>query len=248
MTNGVPPPRGGVLRQVPCPHCRLVIHAVPGTVSDCPGCQTAVRVPPAAKLDGVVFSESADFPPPALGSTGSPSAVFDAPVPSGSASSPPDCAVGDRRFWTPLGRRRDGYDGGYELGQLPSGRARWYYVMPGVIFLLFSLFVILLVLGRMILPFLLLVRTEVPFRPAANVEKLLWAGVQSGLGTLVGMAVGVVYFLGGVAMIRRRGLTMARVAAIAACIPCLNALVLTPIGIWACMLAFGRNAREDFDA
>lgn len=254
----------GADRKVDCPRCGLPMGGVAGTVVECEACGESVRVPGGRKFGEPLAADRESLAPPALGSTGTAPEIASpglhdrlavhhdavanrdptlyrnrgalAGVPSDSGRWRGAVAfAGERTDWTSLAE------------PLPSGRARWFYVMPGAVFLLFSLFIILLVLARVILPFLLLVRSELG-PVAAEESDLVWAGLHTATGAFLGGALAAVYFLGGVALIRRRGLTMARWAAIAACIPCLNALVLTPIGIWACFLAFGRNARRDFDA
>lgn len=241
----------GEARQVRCPRCRLAMYAIAGTVVDCPGCQAAVRVPLAAKLDPHDSTEFENLPPPALGSTGSPPPAFETPSSYRSAASPPDSSDGasspPAHFGPRVGENR-GHGGVAHAERLPSDRETWYYVMPGAVFLLFALFIFLLVLARIVLPFLLLVRGEDLPPPAANGDKLMLPSIHATVGTLMGTSVAMVYFLGGLAMIRRRGLTMARLAAIVACIPCFNAVILMPIGIWACILTFGHNAKADFNA
>lgn len=259
LTGGVSDadPLGGGEREIHCPRCRRGMRGAAGTVVGCQGCGEAVRVPAGRKFADPDSTHCEDLEPPALGSTGMAPDVgapptYREPAPYREPETSADSRGRDShwRAASELGRERasgQGPSASALAERLPSGRARWFYDMPGMVFLLFSLFVILLVVGRMIFPFLLLVRSE--FRPAAaDGQGLLWAGLQTGLGALLGGVLAAVYFLGGVALIRRRGLTMARCAAIAACIPCLNALVLTPIGIWACFLAFGHNARRDFEA
>lgn len=54
--------------------------------------------------------------------------------------------------------------------------------------------------------------------------------------------------IGGIALARRRGLIMARIAAVICCLPlpCVCIVVNVPFGIWGCVLTFSRDAHREF--
>ncbi len=55
----------------------------------------------------------------------------------------------------------------------------------------------------------------------------------------------VLQIIGGIALARRRGLGLARTAAVICCLPCLCVLNM-PFGIWGCILTFGEKAEREF--
>ena len=59
------------------------------------------------------------------------------------------------------------------------------------------------------------------------------------------LVLSVLQIIGGIALARRRGLGLARLAAIICCLPCLCVLNM-PFGVWACILTFGENAKREF--
>lgn len=244
-THRVPQPAAphGDVRQVRCPRCRQAMRAMAGSVVSCPGCRATVKVPPAATHHVADLSPFDDLPPPSLGSTGSPPQYLGTPSPYRAPASPPP-GSGGSRYQPEWG------SGGYGMAgaeRLPSGREAWYYAVPGVIFLLFSILLILAVLLNLISLTLVLARAGNIPPPGPERDRLVVLAIQAGLGLLISFPIGLIYLFGGLAMIRRRGLTMARTTAVVACIPCFNAIILTPIGIWACILVFGRSAERDFD-
>ena len=54
--------------------------------------------------------------------------------------------------------------------------------------------------------------------------------------------------IGGIAMARRRGLGLARTAAVICCLPlpCVCLVLNVPFGIWGCVLTFSRDAKREF--
>jgi DNA-directed RNA polymerase subunit M/transcription elongation factor TFIIS len=62
----------------------------------------------------------------------------------------------------------------------------------------------------------------------------------------IGLAliISIVQVVGGIAMIRRKGLALARTAAIINCLPCI--CINWPIGIWGAIITFGASAKNDF--
>jgi len=66
------------------------------------------------------------------------------------------------------------------------------------------------------------------------------------VGSLLVVLLAVLEIIGGVAMVRQRGLTLARTAAIIGCLPCVCLVLNIPFGIWACVVCFSADASRDF--
>ena len=75
-----------------------------------------------------------------------------------------------------------------------------------------------------------------------------WAGFLVGFSgaSLMILTLCIFEIVGGIAMVRRRGLGLARTAAIIACLPCVCLVLNIPFGIWACVICFSSAARRDF--
>jgi hypothetical protein len=88
---------------------------------------------------------------------------------------------------------------------------------------------------------------EVSGNPNVVINYARLAGMFSGM--LIGLVVGVIFLVGGIAFLRRTGLGSARTCTVVALIPIINLLcLLYPFGIWSALLVFGDRAKRDFSA
>ncbi len=60
------------------------------------------------------------------------------------------------------------------------------------------------------------------------------------------MVLSLLQLAGGIAMARRRALSLARTGAIICCLPCVCLVLNIPFGIWAAILTFGSDAEREF--
>ncbi len=273
-TNRTPAPQtAGVvkessLKQVRCPQCRQIMRAEAGTRVKCPHCQSAVQVPGAAPASSAPRTASAaqgqapvQWPTsaaPARPTPAASSSPFDSlpsaggggggfpasgyPAPNyGSASGTPYAQPnrGAQTFNPYVSAGAAG--GGYVGGAGNAASRTWQYIVLGVIFLLTAAFFLLAV----VLTVVNLVLAFVNEAPEPILNQLI---LRTVLGFLITLPIGVVYAVGGLALVQRTSLSQARAVAILGCIPPLNLCILMPFGIWAAILCFGEHAKRDFSS
>ncbi len=125
-------------------------------------------------------------------------------------------------------------------GSLPSGRDRVVYILPGIFFLIVSVLAILASLIQgVIYSLAIAVATE------KNPEVIPYI-VGYLVGSVLVLSLGILEFAAGIALIRQRGLGLAKAASIVCCIPCTCFFFALPIGIWGCILLFSQKATRDF--
>lgn len=124
-------------------------------------------------------------------------------------------------------------------GALPSGRSPALYIIPGVIITIWGA---LSVVG-VVLNVVRLITTLANLPPNAEVNYPVVVGFT--VGVILGAVLAVAQLAGGIAMCTRKNLSMARIGATVAAIPCFGLLAF-PFGIWACVLVYSSDARRDF--
>ncbi|KAA1262431.1 hypothetical protein LF1_49950 [Rubripirellula obstinata] len=112
------------------------------------------------------------------------------------------------------------------------------YVIPGVFISLWGTF--LLVMSLLRLAGLIFVFTKVGF-DSLNSYQL---GQAIG-GLAIGIGLSIPMLIGGINMIRQRGISSARTGAAVAAIPCFGCFIF-PLGIWACISLYSKQADADF--
>ncbi|MEZ6089029.1 MAG: hypothetical protein R3C05_13585 [Pirellulaceae bacterium] len=268
---GSPSVSGGSI-QVKCPGCKSPLKlqsGLAGKVVQCPKCQTKLKVPggertttPTPKrTDGPAVSASpASFSAPSSDPFGGDD--FFADLPSSSAQAP---AGGNDMFGGlpaagggSAGGGFAGGGGGFKAsanpyaspvggggfssgaGRLPSGRTATNYAVPAVLMIIWALLVIGVGIFQFVMIGIALGSGEVDFE---RIDKARFAGQMSGRALALILQIFVI--LGSVAMIKRNNHSMARTAAVITAIPCFGCLIF-PVGIWACVLLFGKGAERDF--
>ncbi|XZE52216.1 hypothetical protein SH139x_003900 [Planctomycetaceae bacterium SH139] len=263
-----------LLKQVRCPQCRQIMRAQAGTRVQCPHCQSAVQVPGAAPASAPAPGNTAPQPAsaaqwqapvkrPASAATAwstpaASSSPFDALPPAGgggggfpaagystanygsaggAASAQPNRGAQSFNPYASGGAAAGGYVGA--AGNTAS--RTWQYIVLGVIFLLTAA---LFLLG-VVLAVVNLVLAFVNEAPEPILNQLILRAV---LGFVITLPIGVVYAVGGLALIQRTSLAQARAVAILGCIPPLNLCILMPFGIWAVILCFSAPAKREFSS
>ncbi len=125
-------------------------------------------------------------------------------------------------------------------GSLPSGRDRVVYILPGIFFLIVSVLAILASLIQGVIYSL-----AIAFATEKNPEVIPYI-VGYLVGCILVLSLGILEFAAGIALIRQRGLGLAKAASIVCCIPCTCFFFALPIGIWGCILLFSQKATRDF--
>jgi len=104
----------------------------------------------------------------------------------------------------------------------------------------------LIVLGCIVRPVIIAI-TLANLPPNATIDygKLTPLLIGTGIGIAVALAIAYVIFQGGYNIYYQSELDSAKQIAIFCAIPCCGSC-LFPVGIWACFLLFGKNAKRDF--
>ena len=141
-------------------------------------------------------------------------------------------------YATPYSGGGGGYGGGYSA-PIRRDRSPALYIIPGIFI---SLWGLLIVIGACLRIGLIIVAVT---NVAPNVV-INW-GLVSGyiVGALIGLALGGLQLFGGIAMILRNNLAMARTGAVICAIPCFGILAW-PFGVWGSVLLFTGTCNKDF--
>lgn len=119
-----------------------------------------------------------------------------------------------------------------------QGASTAQYIVPGVFISLWAAFILVMSLLRV--AGLIYVLTQL------GVEQLDAFELGKSIGGLVvGLALSLCMLIGGINMLRQKGVNSARAAAVVAAIPCFGCFVF-PLGIWACVTLFSKQAEADF--
>ncbi len=239
--------------QVRCPRCQQLMRANPGSTVNCPHCSATVKIPrpgdasSASKPAATDLFE--DLPPPTR-----PGAGF-GPLASqggfgGSTFGGPSAKRSPAQTTNPyaslpnFGQPGSGYSaGGYSGGGYSAGGGsskNWQYTLLGIIFILWG--------ALMMLGGLINVGTSIWFLAMGNgdADMTTVALIRLVGAFCVGLPISIVYLYGGFAFVNRSSLSAAKTVAVIAIIPCFNACILMPFGIWAAIVAFDGAAKRDF--
>lgn len=131
-----------------------------------------------------------------------------------------------------------GYGGGYSA-PVRRDRSPALYIIPGVFIALWGL---LIVIGACLrIGLITIAVTNLPPNVEANWPYVIGLII----GALIGLTLGALQLFGGIAMILRNNLAMARTGAVICAIPCFGILAW-PFGVWGAVLLFTGTCNRDF--
>ncbi len=131
--------------------------------------------------------------------------------------------------------------GGYRPPGAAGGGASnrsTFYVINGVFIMIWGGLITLGGLIRVVGMALVLMNEKIPPNATGGI-------ILAIIGLLVSFLAGIIMVIGGISLIRQKGLSNAKSGAIIAAIPCFGCFVM-PFGIWACILLFSPQAKQDF--
>jgi len=230
---------------VSCKACGKELRAprrAAGKAIRCPGCQATIPV-----LNEISF-EPTQVKPSQSYSQQRANSYPASPLQDDSlwASIPPASAI------VPYSGS-SGFDNSYEASSsygvggarrgLSRGSRVIQYNIIGVLMMVWSG---LIVLGCIIRPITIAVTlANLPPNTTIDYDKLTPLLIGTGIGIAVGLAIAYVMFQGGYNIYYQTELESAKQIAIFCAIPCCGSCCF-PVGIWACFLLFGKNAKRDF--
>ena len=230
---------------VSCQSCGRSIRApgrAAGKAIRCPGCQATVPVPNDFLFEPIPVQPIQAYTPQRA-STYSPSPLHDdslwSSILPASASVPYGGASGFENPYTPNSSYSSG---GTRRGSSRTSRLVQYNII-GVLMMIWSG---MIVLGCIVRPVVIAIAlSNLPPNATINYERLTPVLIGTGIGIVVGLAIAYFMFQGGYNIFYQTDLESAKQIAIFCAIPCCGTC-LFPVGIWACILLYGKNARRDF--
>ncbi|MEZ6133780.1 MAG: hypothetical protein R3C53_02605 [Pirellulaceae bacterium] len=245
--------------QMVCSSCDGVMEVpaeAAGQTTACPYCQQLLHIPVSEKSNRAAAPRPRPTPPspaPALAPSPAPqltSSTYSQPAPlgptTGAGGFPElgDMSGAINPYAAPPPSYPGYSQGGFQQAPRRSNRrSPVIYILPGVFVTILGIGVLLLIAFQTYN----VVRQwqdlqNLPPEAKAIALLLVFGGIS--LGALQGF----LQLFGGIAMIRRAGLSAARAGAIACCFPCLYCLGLNfPFGIWATVVCFSGSVKRDFD-
>jgi DNA-directed RNA polymerase subunit M/transcription elongation factor TFIIS len=247
-----------------CPYCKHLLH-IPAAIHKRTAATSQPPSPalPAAARQASTSKLSAPKPAPHQSSPHQPSPHQPSPYQPSPAYEPAESSVfgpAPQGDWTELGDMSGAAGSPYatpNYGNFApqqsasfaprrnSGRrSPVVYVIPGIFLLLCGFGTMAILIYQMYQ----LARQWNELQAMFNNPGVLAFTIGAMFAIAVGLLQAVLQILGGIAMIRRVGLTSARVGAIFSCFPCLFCLGFNlPIGIWATVVCYTGRPDRDFD-
>lgn len=230
---------------VSCLACGRAIRApgrAAGKAIRCPGCQATIPVPNDFSFEPIQVQPIQAYTPQRVNNA-SASPLHDdslwSAIPPASASVPYSGASG---FDNPYAADTSYSGGGTRRGSSRTSRLIQYNII-GVLMMIWSG---MIVLGCIVRPVALAIAlSNLPPNATINYDRLTPVLIGTGIGIVIGLAIAYFMFQGGYNIFYQTDLESARQIAIFCAIPCCGTC-LFPVGIWACFLLYGKNARRDF--
>ena len=230
---------------VSCMACGKELRApgrAAGKAIRCPGCQGTIPVPNEDSFQPIQVQPIPTYTPqrtsPYQASPLQEDSLWSS-IPPASANVP---YSGSSGFDNPYDPAPSYSSGGTRRGSSRASRVIQYNII-GVLMMIWSG---LIVLGCIIRPVVLaLALANLPPNTTIDYAKLTPVLIGTGIGIVVGLAIAYFMFQGGYNIFYQADLETAKQSAIFCAIPCCGSC-LFPVGIWACILLYGKNAKRDF--
>lgn len=230
---------------VSCLACGRAIRApgrAAGKAIRCPGCQATIPVPNDFLFDPIQVQPIQNYTPQRANSY-SASPLHDdslwSSIPPASVSVPFSGVSG---FDNPYAADTSYSGGATRRGSSRTSRLVQYNII-GVLMMIWSG---MIVLGCIVRPVVLAIAlSNLPPNATIDYGKLTPVLIGTGIGIAIGLAIAYFMFQGGYNIFYQTDLESAKQIAIFCAIPCCGSC-LFPVGIWACFLLYGKNARRDF--
>lgn len=245
VSSATPPSHQNDSIYVFCRTCSKQLR-VPGRAAGkairCPGCQATIPVPiefsiqpvPVQAIPTHSTNQANAYPANPLHDESLWSSI-----PPASASVP---YGGSSGFDNPYASSNSYSSGGTKRGSSRASRVIQYNII-GVLMMIWSG---IIVMGCIIRPIAFAIAlSNLPPNQTIDYGKLTPVLIGTVLGIAIGLAIAYVMFQGGYNIFHQADLPSARQTAIFCAIPCCGSC-LFPVGIWACILLYGRNAERDF--
>ena len=230
---------------VSCMACGKELRApgkAAGKAIRCPGCQGTIPVPNEGAFQPNQVQPIQTYTPQRTNSYPANPLQDDSlwsSIPPASANVP---YSGSSGFDNPYDPAPSYSGGGTRSGSSKASRVLQYNII-GVLMMVWSG---LIVLGCIIRPVALaLALANLPPNATIDYAKLTPVLIGTGIGIAVGLAIAYFMFQGGYNIFYQADLETAKQSAIFCAIPCCGSC-LFPVGIWACFLLYGKNAKRDF--
>ncbi len=248
-TQSAEPSTAATAIQLECTNCQGVMEvpaSAAGQTTACPYCQQLLHIPSSEKFRAAPRSSGSG----SAATTTHQSSSFPNAAPAASGNGQSDWIdLGDfSGAANPYGTIQTDYHPPpvgpiYTSAPQKTRRTPVVYVLPGIFMLLMGIGVLLLI-AYQIYNFVNSSGDLQRLQPEAKVMLYVFMGG----GLLLGGLQAILQIAGGVALIRRAGLSTARTGAIASCLPCIWCLgVNLPFGIWATIVCFSGTVKRDFD-
>jgi DNA-directed RNA polymerase subunit RPC12/RpoP len=230
---------------VSCMACGKELRApgkAAGKAIRCPGCQGTIPVPNEGSFQPIQVQPVQTYTPQRTNSYPANPLQDDSlwsSIPPASANVP---YSGSSGFDNPYDPAPSYSGGGSRSGSSKASRVLQYNII-GVLMMASGG---LILLGCIVEPILIAVGlSNLPQNAVIDYSKLTPFLVKAGIYTVVGIILAIALLQGGYRIYYQVELKTARQIALFCAIPCCG-YCLFPVGIWACILLYGKNANRDF--